>query len=276
MASPEFVPHHALVTAAGAAPDRWMLVLHGIFGSGANWRTFARRLADARPGWGFILVDLRAHGASQDAPPPHTVGAAADDLCRLGDRLGLDIRGVMGHSFGGKVALAYVGRRPGQLARAFVLDADPGAQPEASRSSPTRGVLDLLASIPQPLPSRERFLEIVQASGQSRAIAEWLAMNVRRAEEGFRLRMDLGALSSLLDDYFAQDFWSVLEDPRSAERIVVVLGGQSIALAPPARARLDALSARDPRLLVHVLERAGHWLHVDDPEGLFAILQGAL
>lgn len=276
MAAPEFVPSHALVTAEQAAPERWMLVLHGIFGSGANWRTFARRLADARPGWGFILVDQRAHGLSQDPPPPHTVGAAADDLCRLGDRLGLDVRGVMGHSFGGKVALAYLARRPGQLARAFVLDADPGAQPDGATSSPTRGVLDVLASIPQPIPSRERFLEIVQASGQTRAVAEWLAMNVRRADDGFRLRMDLGALSSLLADYFTQDLWSVLEDPRSAERLVVVVGGQSPALTPAARARLDALAARAPWVSAHVLERAGHWLHVDDPDGLFAVLRDAL
>jgi esterase len=27
---------------------------------------------------------------------------------------------------------------------------------------------------------------------------------------------------------------------------------------------------------VHVLADAGHWLHVDDPEGLFAILRSAL
>jgi pimeloyl-ACP methyl ester carboxylesterase len=276
MATTDFLPHHALVTAAGAAPDRWMLVLHGIFGSGANWRTFARRLADVCPGWGFLLADLRAHGLSQDAPPPHTVAAAASDLHRLGERLRLDIRGVMGHSFGGKVALAYLARRPGEIAPAFVLDADPGAQPEGLRSSPTKGVLELLTSIPQPMPSREHFLEIVEASGQTRAVAEWLAMNVRRAEDGFRLRMDLDALSSLLADYFAQDLWPVLEEPRSAEQLHVVLGGRSTAVAPGARARLEELAARAPWLSVDVLERAGHWLHVDDPDGLFAIVAGAL
>ncbi|MCC6553266.1 MAG: alpha/beta hydrolase [Polyangiaceae bacterium] len=271
-----FVPHHALVTAPGAAPARWMLVLHGIFGSGANWRTFARRLADARPEWGFVLVDLRAHGLSQDPPPPHTVGAAADDLRRLDGRLGLDVRGVMGHSFGGKVALAYAARRPGELSRAFVLDSHPGAQPEAARTSPTRGVLELLASIPQPMPSRERFLEIVQASGQTRAVAEWLAMNVRRAEDGFRLRMDLDALGALVADYFVEDLWPVVEDPRSAGRLVFVIGGRSVAIREPDRARLEALAERAPRLSVRVLPTAGHWLHVDDPEGLFAALRDAL
>ena len=65
------------VTANGAAPSQWMFFLHGIFGSGANWRTFAKRFVEARPSWGAALVDLRMHGASQNCAPPHTIEAAA-------------------------------------------------------------------------------------------------------------------------------------------------------------------------------------------------------
>jgi esterase len=287
-ASTDFVPPHALVAAPDAAPARWMLVLHGIFGSGANWRTFVRRLAEAqgacaRP-WGFILVDLRAHGLSQNPPPPHSVAAAADDLLRLGDRLGLDIRGVMGHSFGGKVALAYLGRRPGEIERGFILDADPSAKPDGARDSATAGVLDLLRSMPQPIASREAFLEAVQARGHGRGIAEWLAMNVRRADDGFRFRLDLEVIAQLLADYFAEDLWSVLEDPWPAPadeaprdaRYHMILGGRSSALPPASRERLEALAARAPWLSVDVLERAGHWLHVDDPDGLFELVHAGL
>ncbi|WP_437599160.1 alpha/beta hydrolase [Sorangium sp. So ce590] len=288
-----FVPHHALVTAPAAAPARWMLVLHGIFGSGANWRTFVRRLADAQtaggaPGaaarpWGFILVDLRAHGMSQSPPAPHTIAAAADDLLRLGDRLGLDVRGVMGHSFGGKVALAYLERRPEGIERGFLLDVDPSARPAGESGSESPGVLELLRAIPQPIASREAFLEAVQAAGLSRGIAEWLAMNVRRDGDGFRIRLDLDVLNELLTDYFARDLWHVLEDPPAppgpgveARRIHVVLGGRSASIPPASRARFEALSARAPWLSVHVLPRAGHWLHVDDPDGLFDVIRAAL
>ncbi len=288
-----FVPHHALVTAPSAAPVRWMLVLHGIFGSGANWRTFVRRLADAQtaggaPGaaarpWGFILVDLRAHGMSQSPPAPHTIAAAADDLLRLGDRLGLDVRGVMGHSFGGKVALAYLERRPEGLERGFLLDVDPSASPAGESGSESPGVLELLRAIPQPIASREAFLEAVQAAGLSRGIAEWLAMNVRREGDGFRIRLDLDVLNELLTDYFARDLWHVLEDPPApagpgveARRIHVVLGGRSASLSPASRARFEALAARAPWLSVDVLPRAGHWLHVDDPDGLFDVIRAAL
>jgi esterase len=294
--SVDFVPHHALVTAPDVAPARWMLVLHGIFGSGANFRTIARRLAEAQPGpaagsppWGFILVDLRAHGLSLAPPPPHTVAAAAEDLLRLGDRLGLDIRGVMGHSFGGKVALAYMGMRPGAIERGIVLDVDPSASSKDHRDSTTAGVLDLLKSIPQPIPSRELFLETILAHGQSRGIAEWLAMNVRRADDGFRLRLDLDVMSQLLADYFAQDLWHVLEtgfrpglagqSPEGSPgggRLDFVIGGRSTTVSPASRARLDALAARAPWFSVHVLERAGHWLHVDEPESLLQVIRAVL
>ncbi|WP_437854391.1 alpha/beta fold hydrolase [Sorangium sp. So ce363] len=291
-----FVPHHALVSAPSAAPARWMLVLHGIFGSGANWRTFIRRLAEAQsaegaPGaaarpWGFILVDLRAHGMSQSPPAPHTIAAAAEDLLRLGDRLGLDIRGVMGHSFGGKVALAYLERRPTGIERGFILDADPSARPAGESGSESPGVLAMLRAIPQPIPSREAFLEAVHAAGFSRGIADWLAMNVRREGDGFRIRLDLDILDALLADYFARDLWHVLEDPPAPagpgvpgveqRRIHVVLGGKSKSISPASRDRFEALAARAPWLSVHVLPRAGHWLHVDDPEGLFDVIRAAL
>jgi esterase len=34
---------HAIVT-GDRAPARWMIFLHGILGSGANWRTFAKQI----------------------------------------------------------------------------------------------------------------------------------------------------------------------------------------------------------------------------------------
>jgi pimeloyl-ACP methyl ester carboxylesterase len=302
MAEQDFLPHHALVTAAGASPARFMLVLHGILGSGGNLRSFARSLAERCPDWGFALVDLRMHGLSQGAPPPHTVAAAAADLVRLEAALALPIAGVMGHSFGGKVSLAYLeqrraagaeqrraaGAEASRIEQAWVLDASPSAEPERSlearegkggesargarRSESTEAVVRMLRGIPAPLPSRERFLEIVVEHGFSRSIAEWLARNVRRADDGFRLRLDLDAISALLTDYFATDLWHVLEQPGFADEIHMVIGGRSDALDASDRARLASL----PGVMTHVLPEAGHWVHVDAPDALLGLVEAAL
>ena len=173
-----------------------MLVLHGILGSGNNFATIARRLAAACPAWGFALVDLRMHGQSMDAPPPHTSPPpGAGDLVHVAAALDAPVRGVMGHSFGGKVALAYAAEAP--LDQAFVLDASPGTK--RGREGPIRGILEMLRALPAPLPSRERFVELVIERGHTPAIAAWLAMNVRRAPDGdgYRLRLlDLDAIDA--------------------------------------------------------------------------------
>jgi len=65
------------VMAPGESPDRWFAVLHGIFGSGRNWASVARRVVRARPEWGAVLVDLREHGESVGFEPPHTLDRAA-------------------------------------------------------------------------------------------------------------------------------------------------------------------------------------------------------
>jgi pimeloyl-ACP methyl ester carboxylesterase len=255
-----------------------MLVLHGILGSGGNFRTFARRVAAAHPDWGMVLVDLRAHGQSQGAPPPHTVAAAASDLVRLGGALGLEIRGVMGHSFGGKVALAYAAERLGELDQVWVLDASPGPRPDGMQSEGAPRVIAVLDSLPDTFPSRERFMEMLRERGLSRQITDWLAMNVRRdGDDGFRFRLDLGVIKQMLADYFARDLFPALEDPRLGRHVHFVLGGRSDTVSAADRARLVALAAQGPLALsVDVLDDAGHWLHADDPEGLFAVVSRAL
>ncbi len=180
----------------------------------------------------------------------------------------------MGHSFGGKVALAYVARARVELSQAWVLDASPGARPD--RAASTAEVLRTLRSVPQPLPSRERFLEIVTGLGQPRAIAEWLAMNVRRADDGFRLRLDLDAVEALLASYVATDTWPVLERAEGARAFEIVVAGRSDAFDDADRAHLDAIAAREPRVHAHRIEGAGHWVHVDAPDALFELLRARL
>lgn len=273
---PSYLPFHAIVTGPDAKPSRYMFVLHGIFGSGGNFRTFIRRLADACPDWGFVLVDLRGHGQSLGAPPPHSIESTAQDLVHLGEHLGLNIRGIMGHSFGGKVALAYAALRPDQLDEVWILDSTPSIRVDGMKTVGAAHVLDTLDALPATFPSRDFFVEHMAASGMNRPQIDWLAMNVRRDGEAFRFRLDLATIRALLEDYFARDLWFVVEQPHTTRRLGFIIGGRSITVSPADRDRLSKLAATNSKLEVHVLERADHWVHVDDPDGLFEILKRAL
>ena len=265
---------HTQVTAQGASPTRWMLVLHGLLGRGSNWRTLARGLVGALPEWGAVLVDLRMHGDSQGFSPPQTVQAAAEDLDGVAARLPGPVEGVLGHSLGGKVALAWTAFRPG-LRHALILDTNPGPRPAGMGSETTREVLSALKALPAVLSSRQAFLRQMEAAGQPPALAAWLAMSLRPTEGGFAFGLDLEAMESLLADALIRDDWAVVSHPPPGLRFDFLLGGRSTTVQPEAVGRLQALAA-EGRLGLRVLPQAGHWLHVDNPEGTLRAVTEAL
>jgi esterase len=257
--------NHALVTATeGAEPQKWMLFLHGILGSGANWRTVAKRFIAAKPEWGGILVDLRKHGASQDFSGPHTVEAAANDLAALTH----NVRGVVGHSFGGKVALEYARSR--ELEQLFLIDSNPGPRLDARGSEGTVRVIEMLEQLPPTFPTRPAFIAHIQSQGHDAAIAQWLAMNLDRDGDVLRFGLDMKAVRALLEDYFARDLWVVLDKPGTL--FTVILGGKSNVFDEADKKRLAGLAAERDNVKMHVIARAGHWVHADAPDELHQVL----
>ena len=107
---------HRIVATPSTEPTKAVLFLHGVFGRGRNFGSLARRLTDARRDLAAVLVDLRLHGdsAATPTPGPHTVDAAAQDLDSVVAALApRRVVAVVGHSLGGKVALAFARRHLG-------------------------------------------------------------------------------------------------------------------------------------------------------------------
>ncbi len=266
---------HAIVRPTSGEASGYLLFLHGILGTGANWRTLARRVIDARPGFGAVLVDLRMHGRSQHFAPPHTVAAAAADLVALEAVLPGKVRGVVGHSFGGKVALAYVEAKGGALDDAWIVDSTPGARPDARGSEATAFIVGLLETLPRTFAERDAFGRALRENGVHEDMIAWLAMNVERDDErgGYRLRTDVAAIRALLEDYFLRDLWSVVEAPPGDVRVHVVVGGRSPVFDEADRQRAArAAEAHPGRVSFDVIEEAGHWVHVDAPGPLLELL----
>lgn len=267
--------HHLVQTAPGATPTHWAWMLHGILGSGLNLRSVARRLCTDRPDWGFILPDLRNHGESHGFSPPHTLAACAADLDALADSLGLAPRLAIGHSFGGKVALVWASAAEAggrTVDSVWALDVPPG-RPDRSlaANSEVVRVVAALRSLPLPFPRRESVVSALSDRGFSLAIAAWMTTNVRPGEGGFVWRFDLDGIEAMLHAYAETDAWPWLESPARRARVDVVRAGRSERWSPAELARFAA-----PNLHLHVLENAGHWVHVDDPDGLHRLLAAGL
>lgn len=254
-----------------------MVFLHGILGSGANWRTFAKQIVEARPSWGAVLVDLRLHGESQSGiARPHTLEAAARDVLDVAAILDTPVRGVFGHSFGGKVALEIARQRASDLDELFVIDSTPSARPDAKGSESTQHIVDLLNELPPEFPDRATFTGWMEERGISRPTAMWLAMNVRPVPNTTRFvfRVDIAGIRELLADYFVRDLWGVLERPPEGTSMKshLVVGGKSGVVDAADRERARQL----PTTTLDVIPEADHWVHVDAPDALRALVLGYL
>ncbi|GGM42199.1 putative hydrolase, alpha/beta fold LipV [Longimycelium tulufanense] len=97
---------------------RPLLALHGITAHGARWRRFG---PEHLPGFRVIGPDLRGHGRSTHLPP-WTLEQHAADVLGVLDELGLDRIPVMGHSYGGAVALYLAQLAPERIERLLLLD----------------------------------------------------------------------------------------------------------------------------------------------------------
>lgn len=259
----------------GEGPRRWLLIAHGILGSGKNWRSFARALCRERPEWGAVLLDLRMHGESQDAAPPHTLDAAAGDVAEVAAAMrqsGEDVAGLLGHSFGGKVMMA-ARPRIADLQTTWIIDSSPSARPQDMQGAVPSLALRLLESLPRHFAERDEMVQALVRGGLAESVARWLALNLRRTGDGFELVLDLDALSALLRDYFVRDVWPELE--RGDGALHVALAGHDSSADAADRARFAELERRGV-LSVHEYPESGHWIHVEARADLVAAVAASL
>ncbi len=98
-----------------------VVLLHGLFGSARNFGAIQRALA---PRFRVIALDMRNHGDS-----PHEAGmrypALAADVQATLRGIGVEQAAVIGHSMGGKAAMALALTTPGVVNRLLVADIAP-------------------------------------------------------------------------------------------------------------------------------------------------------
>ena len=109
-----------------------VVALHGVKGHGARWRRTAERyLADRR----VLAPDLRGHGRSPYEPPWTAERHVADVLSVL-DAEGVERADLVGHSFGGMIAVHLARTAPRRVRRLVLLDPAIGLDPaDAAREA---------------------------------------------------------------------------------------------------------------------------------------------
>jgi pimeloyl-ACP methyl ester carboxylesterase len=97
-----------------------LLLVHGDFNSGGDaWSGLIGPLASRRR---LLIVDRRGHGASPREPRPYTIADDAADLIDVLDRAGVEAAHVVGHSYGGLVAIELAVIAPGRVRSLHLLE----------------------------------------------------------------------------------------------------------------------------------------------------------
>jgi esterase len=263
------VPGTMLSTSRIAASDdtsRHLLLLHGIYGRGRNWQAIAKAVTDARPAYACWLIDLPHHGDSGPGTHGDTVQGLAADLDDWVAAEGLTPDAILGHSFGGKVALAFAQRRREQPLQVWAIDSTPDTgEPSGSAWNMLRAVRGL----PDRFASRDEVIDGLVKAGYAAPVAQWMATNLAREGDEFVWRLDFDAMEGLLRDFYRTDLWSVVEDPDPKHDLHFLKASESTVISPASVSRLRAA----PPDRVHLHERKGsHWIHAESPDVVTQLL----
>jgi pimeloyl-ACP methyl ester carboxylesterase len=112
--------------ASGDGPA--LIALHGVSDSGACWGRTADALAD--DGFRVLALDQRGHGESDAPEHGYLQQDYIADVLALADAENAATFALMGHSFGGRNALAAAAAAPQRVARLLLLD--PPLMPASS------------------------------------------------------------------------------------------------------------------------------------------------
>jgi 2-succinyl-6-hydroxy-2,4-cyclohexadiene-1-carboxylate synthase len=246
------------VETSGRGDGPPLLLLHGFTRDARAWEPLLPCFEDYRT----IRADLIGHGKS-DAPQDvtrYSMDHAVEDLTALLHHLDIERTALLGYSLGGRVALHFAVEAP-QLLWALVIEsASPGIEDASARAARVESDAQLATSIETD--GVEAFADRWQAiplfASQSQLPADVLA-------EQRRQRLDnspTGLANSLRGMGAGAQRWLLPELPQISVPTLFLAG----ALDERYAAMAPVMAATVPNAEHHVIDGAGHTVHLERPE----------
>lgn len=253
------VLHHQCI---GEGED--LVVVHGLFGSGDNWRAIAKRWSQHYQVWS---VDLRNHGRSFHASGM-SYSELAEDLYQWMLDVGLEKAHWLGHSMGGKAVMELALTHPECVDHLFIADIAPTAY--AHEHDAIIAGLQMLER-QGPWPSRKEADQALSVDVKNTSIRQFLLTNLTRSNEGLVLRLGLQYIVDGYDDIIAAP--PALQRHAPFEGPTLVIRGENSDYIQPQHYAL--FETYFPQCQWVVL-KAGHWLHAEQPDAFAQAVEHAL
>ena len=248
--------HHRVLGSEHPAASS-VIILHGIFGTSDNWQTFGKSLAERRR---VLLVDQRNHGLS-----PHSDAfsypAMADDLKALVEEQALPPAVVLGHSMGGKTAMFFAVRYPELLNKLIVVDIAPRAYPVHHQT-----ILDAFAAVAvDEIQSRSEAEEQMAPLVPEQGVRQFLLKNLQRTDDGFAWKLNLPVIRDNIEAVGA-----VVPEGKTFEKPTLFVRGANSDYVRDEDETM--IKQHFPQAQVATIEKAGHWVHAEQPEALLEVV----
>lgn len=233
--------------------QRPIVLLHGLFGSSANWGSVARQLSER---YRVLVPDLRNHGQS----PHHddvSYAAMAQDLVGLFDSLQLSSPLLVGHSMGGKLAMQMALGYPERVSGIAVVDMAPIAY-RHNFEQIFRGfdTVDL-----EGLSSRSEADAQMARHVLDPGVRAFLLQNLGKTASGhWGWRLNLPALRA--HQHQITGFLPPAAGYRGASWFIH--GSRSDYVLPEYEREIFRLF---PRARLCTVQDAGHWVYAEQPQG---------
>jgi esterase len=245
-------------TECGEGPP--VAILHGLFGSGRNWRSIAQQLAARHR---VLALDLRNHGASPWADGM-SYGELVDDLRASLRERGIERTALLGHSMGGKIAMLAAVLHPGEIDHLVVVDIAPVPNPpnllayvRAMRGVDLRGVTRrsevdarLAAAIPEVAERAFLLQNLIIEDGNT----HW-RLNLEAIEREFPQILDFPNLPA----------GTAYQGPT-----LFVAGADSTYIHSADEPSIRRLF---PQARIRRIEGAGHWVHAEQPRAFLQAVE---
>ena len=254
----------------GAVGQPPLLLVHGLRGHAHSWDDVAAALCED---YHVLALDQRGRGDSDWAKDgDYTTGAYIADLAGFCAALNLEKFTLMGHSMGGRNAMAFGGKYPEMLEKLVIVDVGPTLDSRGSQR-----IADEIKSVPEEFDSFEAAFAYMNQQNRfssesvMRRRVQYSTRELPNGKVGWKYDLLIREQRRNGTVPPSDDLWPAL--PNIACPSLIVRGVETdILSAEVAQQMLTTL----PNVAMVEIPQAGHMVFEDNPADFIAAVKGFL
>ena len=236
-----------------------IVILHGLFGSGDNWKTYANKMVTK--GFCIHLVDQRNHGRSFHTNE-FNYNVLVLDLKNYLDHYKIGNCILFGHSMGGKTAMSFSLKYPEYVSDLIVVDIGPKKYPIHHDK-----IVEALKSLDLNLITTRKEAEHKLSNFiNDNVLNSFLLKNLYWiSKKRLAFRFNLQSLSRNLSNVGDE----IKNNSKFLNNTIFLKGEFSNYVEEK---DIISIQKNFPNALIITVPNSNHWLHIDNPDEFFDIV----